>query len=90
MTRFSVKDYSSYTKQIKSQKKGKNLENVVSQCHKEVDWDRPKVLEAIEIATADGLITEFGKEKEQISLRILDKRHRKLTENLSYPTLNLD
>ena len=45
--------------------------------------NRPKLLQAIEIATADGLITEFGREKEQISLRILDKGHRKLIEYTS-------
>ena len=65
MARFSVQDYSSYTKQVESQKKGKNLENVFSQCHEEVDWDRPKVHEAIEIATEIGLIIKFGKEKER-------------------------
>ena len=44
MTRFSVKDYSSYTKQIKSQTKGQNLENIVSQCHRELDWDSRDVI----------------------------------------------
>ena len=66
-------------KQIKSQKKGQNLENVVSQCSKELSWDRPKVLQAIELATTEGLISQFGKEKEQVSLRILDKGHGLLT-----------
>ena len=66
-------------KQIKSQKKGQNLENVVSQCSKELSWDRSKVLQAIELATTEGLISQFGKEKEQVSLRILDKGHGLLT-----------
>ena len=58
-------------KQIKSQKKGQNLENVVSQCHKELDWDRPKALQAIELATTEGLITQIEKEKEQNYIRSL-------------------
>ena len=72
--------------QIKSQKKGQNLENVVSQCRKELDWDRPKALQAIELATTEGLITQIGKEKEQISLRILDKGHQLLNESFNPKT----
>ena len=48
--RFRAKGYSSCIEADKESKMGQNLENVVSQCHKELDWDRPKVLRAIELA----------------------------------------
>ena len=75
---------------MKSQNKGQNLENVVSECHKVLDWDRPKALQAIELATTEGLITQIEKEKEQISLRILDKGHQLLNESSNPTTYNPD
>ena len=60
---------------IKDQRKGQNLENVVSYCCKELDWERPKVLHAVELATKDELISQTKKD-DVFLLRILDKGHQ--------------
>ena len=41
---------------IKDHRKGQNVENVISHRCKEFDWERPKVLHAVELATNDELI----------------------------------
>ena len=76
-------------KQIKSQK-GQNLENTVCHCHNDWDWDRPKALQAIDLATTEGLITQIGNEKEQVSLRILEKRQQLLNRSSNQKTYNPD
>ena len=62
---------------IKEQRKGQNLENVVSHCCKEFDWERPKVLRAVNHATQDELISQTSKDDVAL-LRISDKGHQLL------------
>ena len=43
-------------KQLKVQKKGQNLKNMVAYCRKDCEWDRPKVLDVIEAAKTWGTL----------------------------------
>ena len=56
---------------IREQRKGQNLENVVSHCCKELDLDRSKVLRAVNHATWDELISQTSKD-DVVLLRIND------------------
>ena len=62
---------------IREQRKGQNLENVVSHCCKELDWDRPKVLRAVNHATKNELISQTSKD-DVVLLRISDTGHQLL------------
>ena len=70
---------------IKEQWKGQNLENVVSHCCKEFDWERPKVLRAVNHATKDELISQASKD-DVVLLRISDMGHQVLRN----PTASVD
>ncbi len=61
------------------------MENIVIHCCKEFDWERPKVLRAVNHATENELISQTSKDN-VVLLRILDKGHNLLKNQ----TANVD